>query len=71
MQEKKDMQLKLAGMFSDHMVLQRDLPVAVWGWAAAGKTVKVSLAGHTAQAVADADGSWRVTLPALSARGPY
>jgi len=65
------MQLKLAGMFSDHMVLQRDLPVTVWGWAAAGKTVAVSLGGNTAQAVVDGSGAWRVTLPALSARGPY
>ena len=65
------MQLKLAGMFSDHMVLQRELPVAVWGWAPAGKTVAVSLGGNTVQVVVEASGAWRVTLPALSARGPY
>jgi sialate O-acetylesterase len=63
--------LRLAGLFNDHMVLQRDLPVAVWGWADAGADVVVRMGGHAAQATADAAGAWRVTLPAMPAGGPH
>ncbi|MHB0935880.1 MAG: sialate O-acetylesterase [Armatimonadota bacterium] len=63
--------MKLASLFCDHAVLQRDLPITVWGWAEPGETVTVSLAGNQAAAKAGADGAWRVTLPALPAGGPY
>jgi len=36
---------RLASALSDHMVLQREKPVAVWGWAEAGESVTVSFAG--------------------------
>ncbi len=39
--------LKLAAVFSDHMVLQRELPIAVWGWADPGESVTVSFAGKS------------------------
>lgn len=58
-------------VFSDHMVLQRDMPTAVWGWTQPGKEVKVTLAGKTATAVADAQGKWLAKLPALPAGGPF
>lgn len=57
--------------FSDHMVVQRGRPVAVWGWTRPGAAVNVSMAGNAAAAVAAADGQWRATLPALPAGGPY
>lgn len=38
---------RLASPFSDHMVLQREKPVAVWGWADAGESVTVSFAGQS------------------------
>lgn len=57
--------------FSDHMVVQRGRPVAIWGWTRPGATVNVSMAGNSAAAVAAADGRWRATLPALPAGGPY
>ena len=53
------------------MVLQRDIPVPVWGWAEAGETVTVEMAGVSAQGRAGADGAWRVTLPSLAAGGPH
>lgn len=65
------MAVTVAALFSDGMVLQRELPIPVWGWAEAGQAVAVTLAGNTAQTVASADGTWRVTLPALPAGGPY
>ncbi|MHB8898441.1 MAG: sialate O-acetylesterase [Thermoguttaceae bacterium] len=58
-------------LFSDHMVLQRDKPVAVWGWADAGEEVRVSVAGQTASAKAGTDGHWKLTLGPLPAGGPH
>gem|GEM_PF-861484 len=63
--------LKLPAVISDHMVLQEKTPLSIWGWADAGQTVTVSLAGKTASTAADADGKWKASLPALKAGGPY
>ena len=37
---------RLASALSDHMVLQREKPIAVWGWADAGESVTVSFAAN-------------------------
>ncbi len=50
-------------LFSDHMVLQRGMSVPVWGTAAAGEQVTVSLGGASQKATAGADGKWMVKLP--------
>ncbi len=63
--------VRLPNIFSDHMVLQRDKAVKVWGWAAPGESVKVELAGKSTGALADATGEWKATLPALPAGGPH
>jgi len=47
------------------MVLQRDVPLPVWGQAAAGEKVTVSIGAATATATADKDGAWAVKLPAM------
>ena len=54
--------LKLAPLFQDHMVLQRDARVPVWGWAAPGATVRVTIAGQTATTTANPDGAWQVKV---------
>lgn len=59
--------LRLGSPFSDHMVLQCEKPVAVWGWADAGEAVTVTFGGQTKTAVADADGKWSLKLDALKA----
>ncbi len=59
--------VKLPTFFSDSMVLQRDKPLPVWGTADAGEEVTVTLGAATAKATADADGKWKVALPAQSA----
>jgi len=61
----------LSPVFTDNMVLQRDQKDAVWGWAKPGEKVSVTLAGQAADAVAGADGKWKVLLPALPAGGPH
>lgn len=59
--------VRLPAIFSDHMVLQRDAVVPVWGWADAGEKVTVSIAGQTKTATADAAGKWSVKLDKLAA----
>ena len=60
-------EVKLACPFADGMVLQRDREVPVWGTADAGEQVKVMFADAEVSATADADGRWKVLLPAMSA----
>lgn len=55
-------ELRLAGIFADQMVLQRDQPIPVWGWAEAGDKVTVILLDQTATALANENGEWSVTL---------
>ena len=58
--------LSMARIFSDGMVLQRNEPIHIYGFANTGATVTVTLAGNTATATA-VDGEWEVTLPAMPA----
>ncbi len=58
---------RLAGIFADHMVLQRDEPLAIWGWADGGEAVTVSFAGQEATVVAADDGFWEITLAPVAA----
>jgi len=62
--------VKLPTLFSDHMVLQRDMPLPVWGWADPGEAVAVVLGEQTHETTADAEGNWRVTLKPLSLGEP-
>ena len=57
----------LASLFSDHMVLQRDASVPIWGDATSGDTVTVSFAGQEVSATVGNNGHWRVELKPLAA----
>jgi sialate O-acetylesterase len=59
--------VKLPGVFGEHMVLQRETPVPVWGWAEAGEKVTVTFAGQSQTATADSAGKWSIKLAALPA----
>ena len=63
--------VRLPSILSDNMVLQREKPVVLWGWADPGEKVSVKLGKETQSAVADKAGNWRVTLAARPAGGPY
>ncbi len=63
--------LRLPALFADGMVVQREKPLPVWGWAEPGAAVTVTLAGQSRTATADAAGNWRVMLKALKAGGPH
>ncbi len=53
------------------MVLQRERPIPVWGWASPGEEVVVTLAGEKARGIAGEDGKWQVALASLKAGGPF
>lgn len=61
----------LPKFFSSHMVLQRDAPITIYGWATAGKTVKVTFNNKTLSAKANATGEWSIDFEKLKAGGPY
>jgi sialate O-acetylesterase len=64
-------QLHLSAIFNDHMVLQRDKPIKIWGAAKAGDDIMVSMGEKKGSVIADKNGRWLITLPAFSAGGPY
>ena len=59
--------LCVSNVFQTNMVLQRNKPVRVWGWADSGEKVTVSFAGQTVETTAHANRSWDVTLEAMAA----
>lgn len=59
--------VRLARIFSDHMVLQRDQPVTVWGWAKPDGKITVAFGGQSVSGVADKRGEWSVRLQPLKA----
>lgn len=63
--------LKIPEVFADNMVLQRKIPIPVYGTANAGDVIEVSLRQHKLIAKADEDGQWKVVLPAMLQGGPF
>lgn len=63
--------VKLPKLFTDGMVLQREQPIAVWGWADPKEKVSVTLNKQTKTAIADKSGKWTLSLAGESAGGPY
>jgi sialate O-acetylesterase len=63
--------VKLPAVFGDHMVVQCEAPIKVWGWADPGEAVTVAFNGKTHAATAGTDGRWRVTLTPVPAGGAY
>ena len=60
-----------SGIFTDHMVLQRDIPVAVFGSAEPGESVTVAFAGQSKATTAGKDGQWSVKLEAMKASADW
>jgi len=63
--------VRLPRLISDGLVLQRDVPLKIWGWADPSEKVKIEFLGKTYQTKADKQGNWKVELPALTAGGPF
>ncbi len=65
------MNLKLASLFQDQMVLQRERPLPVWGWSRPGAAITVTLNQATATTVVTPAGKWLLQLPPQAAGGPF
>jgi len=63
--------VRVAKIFGDGMVLQRNQPIPVWGWADKGEDVVVAFRTQTRKVQAGTDGKWQVTFGPESAGGPY
>ena len=63
--------LKLPEVFADNMVLQRKMPVPVYGTANAGDVVEVDFRQYKLSAITDEYGQWKVALPAMLPGGPF
>ena len=61
----------LPALLADHMVIQRGLPVHVWGKAAEGESISVTFRGSTRSTSADSIGQWSLYLPPVEAGGPF
>ena len=64
-------EVKLPQVFTSNMVLQRDLPIKVWGWADKREKITIVFQKDTIHIKADKKGNWTAELNALSAGGPY
>jgi len=64
-------QVRLASIFGDNMIVQRDVPIPVWGQAPPGATITIRLSYATASTSADNEGNWKATISKLAAGGPF
>ena len=60
--------VRLPGFFGDHMVLQQESEISIWGWCDPGEDIRVTLAGNEATTSGDSSGTWRIALPAMFAQ---
>ncbi len=70
--------IQLPRVFSNNMVIQRDMPAPIWGWAAPNEAITISVLRQDVESEvdtyivkADEKGNWRTTLKATPAGGPY
>ncbi|MGR3811831.1 sialate O-acetylesterase [Jiulongibacter sp. NS-SX5] len=64
-------QLKVANIFGDHMVLQRNEPIKIWGFNNTGEEVSVVFNSKKYTARTNDSGRWQISMDALPAGGPY
>lgn len=63
--------VRLPGIFGDNMVLQRNKPIAVWGWANKGEKIAITFNLQTKTTKANAAGKWQLQLNPEAAGGPF
>jgi len=64
-------QIKMPGIFGDHMVIQRGRPVPVWGWSSPNEKLVLTFNQQKKEITADRNGKWRVNLDPEPAGGPF
>jgi sialate O-acetylesterase len=63
--------LKLAAVFTENMVLQRNQPIQIYGTANGGDTIEVTFNQQKKKIIVDQYGKWKISFPALTKGGPY
>ncbi|HWM68719.1 MAG TPA: sialate O-acetylesterase [Steroidobacteraceae bacterium] len=63
--------VRLPRLVGDHMVLQRDAKLSVWGWAAPGEKIQIQVRSQHVTTRADARGQWSASMGPFTAGGPY
>lgn len=63
--------IRLPRFFSDNMILQRDMPLKIWGWADRNEKISVCFNGHEVTTVVEKSGEWAVELPPMKYGGPF
>ncbi len=64
-------QIKLPRLISNGMILQRDIPLTIWGWAGVYEQVNVAIGNQYYQTSANAQGEWKIQLKPHAAGGPF
>jgi sialate O-acetylesterase len=64
-------EISLPNLLGDHMVVQREAKVRIWGWSNPGEKVRVEFNGHKALTEGGKEGTWSVWLEPMKAGGPY
>lgn len=64
-------QVRLPRLVRDSMILQRDVPIRIWGWASGQEKLSLRFNNKTYRTKADPEGNWLVTLAPLKAGGPF
>lgn len=64
-------QVRMPKFFADNMVLQRNTPIPIWGWAKANEKVEIKFDKQTKITKADKNGKWMVKLNPETAGGPF
>ena len=63
--------VSISPIFSDHMVLQRDMKIPVWGWGEPGDNVGIKFMGQEVISDVNKEGFWKLELEPVAAGGPY
>lgn len=64
-------QVKLPRLVRDSMILQRDAPINIWGWAAPGEKISIQFNNKKFRTTTGKDGKWLLQLSPMKAGGPY
>jgi len=64
-------QIKLPELVNDHMILQRDAPIKLWGWASPNEKIEIVFNSKKVKTMTNSNGKWFATLPQMKAGGPY
>jgi sialate O-acetylesterase len=64
-------EVRLPGLVSDGMVLQRNVPLNIWGWASPGEAITLQFSKNVYRISTGTDGRWQVALPPMKAGGPF